>query len=338
MAAQGWCPSTHRIYAAPDGGLARVKVPGGQLDLGQLRAVARAAGAWGNGVVDLTTRANLQVRGVDPDAAPALRALLAPIGLSAPTATMEDRRNVMASPAAGLDPEEILDVRPLAAAIVAALDALPEALPLPHKVGVLLDGGGTPSLRGIATDVALGAVRMGDGTVRLAVAFGRSLDNGAVATIALDDAPALVAAAARLCATPPDGEPPSRMAALVTALGPAAVLDHLAPSADLGPVTTHVAVSGPEFGGRDGGRTAEERPWVEVRAATEPVTAATIEALADAVEASGATEVRLTPWRSIVVAEPTDIPQAEALLLTAGWTTEPATEPVTVRRTVGAVA
>lgn len=336
MAAQGWCPSTHRIYAAPDGGLARVKVPGGRLDVTQLRAVADAARTWGNGVIDLTTRANLQIRGVDPESAPALRALLAPVGLSDPSPGREDRRNVLASPTSGLDPDEVLDVRPLAWSVVAALDALPEDLPLPHKVGVLLDGGGSPSLRGIAVDVALGAVRTADRSVRLVVALGGSLDGGALATIAPDEGPALVAAVARLCATPPGGCPPSRMADLVAALGPHAVLDGLAPSASFGPVTA-CAVSGPRFeeGRRPGAR---ERPWLEVRPAAEPVTAATIGALAGAVEASGASEVRLTPWRSVVVAEPGDVARAEELLTVAGWTTEPATDPVTVRRAVGAVA
>ena len=88
MAAQGWCPSTYRLFDAPDGALARIKVPGGIVDTAQLRAVAEVARWFGNGAVEITNRANLQVRGLTHDVDDDLRRLLSPVGLSAPTAAI----------------------------------------------------------------------------------------------------------------------------------------------------------------------------------------------------------------------------------------------------------
>src|SRR5689334_18609570 len=104
MSAQGWCPSTYRLHQAPDGGLVRVRVPGGRLGVPQLRALADTAEACGDGTIELTNRANLQLRGVRAERMVELRHRLEPVGLSGPTVAIEDRRNVLASPAAGLDP------------------------------------------------------------------------------------------------------------------------------------------------------------------------------------------------------------------------------------------
>ena len=68
----------------------------------------------GNGLVDLTRRANIQLRGVKTESLGALWQELAQIGLLDESAEAESVRNVMLSPLAGIDPHEILDVRPLA--------------------------------------------------------------------------------------------------------------------------------------------------------------------------------------------------------------------------------
>ena len=71
------CPGALRLHAADDGALARIRVPGGLLTLRQAEAAATAADRLGDGRIDLTSRGNLQVRGLrDPGAGTELAALL----------------------------------------------------------------------------------------------------------------------------------------------------------------------------------------------------------------------------------------------------------------------
>ncbi len=110
------CPGGLRLHEAGDGRLARIRVPGGRLGPGRLTAVAEIA-ELGNGLVDLTSRANLQVRGLAANAARRLRVLLAPAGLL-PSPAHDRVRNVIQSPVAGRHPSSVADTD----SIVRALD------------------------------------------------------------------------------------------------------------------------------------------------------------------------------------------------------------------------
>ena len=86
---------------ALDGSICRVKLTFGNLSAGQARSVADAAQRFGNGVIEITNRANLQIRGVRPETENALIALLLDAGLGPLTDKGDDVRNVMISPIAG---------------------------------------------------------------------------------------------------------------------------------------------------------------------------------------------------------------------------------------------
>jgi precorrin-3B synthase len=104
-----------------DGLLIRVKPFGGRLTAADLRAIAGAAGTFGNGVVELTNRGNLQLRGLTADSAPHAAAALVAAGLADLDADREARRNVIAEP-------------PWNDALVAQVEALLMATPgLPPK-------------------------------------------------------------------------------------------------------------------------------------------------------------------------------------------------------------
>jgi len=63
------CPGVLRLAEAADGYLARIRLPGGLIGAGQLRALARLADELGDGRVELTSRGNVQLRGLAADVA-----------------------------------------------------------------------------------------------------------------------------------------------------------------------------------------------------------------------------------------------------------------------------
>lgn len=94
------CPGTLRLHRADDGALARIRIPGGVLTPPQAEVLGRAAERLGDGELHLTSRGNVQLRGLAEDGGPGLAELLAGAGLL-PSARHERVRNVVASPSPG---------------------------------------------------------------------------------------------------------------------------------------------------------------------------------------------------------------------------------------------
>jgi len=134
---RGWCPSLYEPMATGDGLLVRVKPPAARLTSAAARAVGDAATRFGNGVVELTRRGNLQVRGLSADGVPGFAAAMVTAGLADPDPDVERRRVVMPPPLAGDDPAVALDSLALA-------DLIERIVPadLPPKFGIAIDGGG----------------------------------------------------------------------------------------------------------------------------------------------------------------------------------------------------
>ena len=106
-ARRGWCPGLNRPMPTGDGLLARIHPPLGVLDLAQARAVAEGARRYGNGHLDLTARANLQIRGVTEATTAPLAALLDAAGLGDTRRDGGPQRLTLTSPLAGRDPFDI---------------------------------------------------------------------------------------------------------------------------------------------------------------------------------------------------------------------------------------
>lgn len=142
---RGACPSLAAPMQTGDGLLLRLTPPWDGWDPAAVVALAEAADRFGNGVLDITARGKLQLRGFTANTVPRFAAALAQAGLA------EGPPVMAVGPLAGQDGQEIADPRPLAAQIAAAL---PDLAP---KVSVLVDGGGALHLDGMDADIRLRA-------------------------------------------------------------------------------------------------------------------------------------------------------------------------------------
>ena len=154
---RGACPGLTAPMPTGDGLLARFSVtPAVSLDA--FAALCAAARAHGNGIVEVTARGNIQVRGLTAATAPAFAAAIEALAIADPT---EGR--VLASPLAGLDPSEVTDVSGLAAELRELLMRNELAARLAPKVSIVIDGGGAFGLDDVPADLRLRAVRDPDG-------------------------------------------------------------------------------------------------------------------------------------------------------------------------------
>lgn len=145
---QDACPGALQVHRAADGALARVRLPGGVITAPQLQALARAATDWGAGTLELTSRGNLQIRGVTDTAAVAEAA--AGVGLL-PSPTHERVRNIVASPLSGrVGPTT--DIRGLVTDLDEAIRADPELATLPGRFLFGIDDG-RGDISGLGPDV-----------------------------------------------------------------------------------------------------------------------------------------------------------------------------------------
>ena len=187
------CPGLLELHPAADGMLARLRLPGGRATSAQLAAIAALA-ARGNGIVELTSRANVQVRGLADDAPDELAPSLGAVGLL-PSPAHERVRNVLCSPLAGRDPRARLPADAIVSALDRGLCADAALADLPGRVlFVVEDGSG--ALRGVAHDIALAPSASGDAALLVdGVDSGlRASGAEAVARLALRAARAFLAA------------------------------------------------------------------------------------------------------------------------------------------------
>lgn len=162
------CPGVLRPWLAEDGALVRLRLVGGRITAAGLAGLSRVAREHGDGQVHLTSRANLQLRGlpaIDGALPEEVVVALESTGLL-PSRTHELVRNVMASPQSGLAGGRA-DLRPVADALDELLLAEPAAARLPGRFLFVLDDGRGDlverpcDLGLVALDDAVGQARIG---------------------------------------------------------------------------------------------------------------------------------------------------------------------------------
>src|SRR5262249_54943828 len=148
---RGLCPALSAPMQTGDGLLVRL-APAGTIALETLAGLCAAARAHGNGIVEVTARGSIQVRGLSPASAPTFAAAVTALRFGG-----ADAVSAIADPFAGLAPDEIVDAGSLAADLRRALAAAPFLDRLGPKVSVVIDGGGALHLDALAADVRLRA-------------------------------------------------------------------------------------------------------------------------------------------------------------------------------------
>ena len=221
---RGWCPSTLKPMETGDGWLVRLHPPGAQLTPAQLRRLAALAAQHGNGLIEISARGNMQLRGVTAESHPELVATLLAerlvdehegdgpqrLTLVSPLAFLprhcderSDEAIHAASRASGLDCFASLamtrsSVQPPssppgpgdlidALSLAAEIEACGRAIAgLPAKFAVVVDGGGESSLDGFAGDIRLVATAPDQVVIALAdrLWFGPVAEGDAGATVA----------------------------------------------------------------------------------------------------------------------------------------------------------
>ena len=280
---------------AKDGGICRVKLPGGLLTSAQARAVAEAARCHAGGVLELTNRSNLQIRGVREACQGALVQQLLDAGLGPRHAAADDVRNVLISPAAGRDPAAHLDTRPLAEQLLALLQDVPAFRDLSPKFALQLDGGEALAMLDHPHDIWLSAL---PGGTQLAFGLAGCPRGDALGVVAADQAVPLVEALLRLFL-----QLAGEHTRLRQLLAERSAQDFLARL----PVDFQRAPPGltsPAPEGAPLGVHAQAQPGRVMLLAGAPLgrlQAEQLQALADLADAEGSGELRLTPWQGVLL-------------------------------------
>jgi precorrin-3B synthase len=151
-----FCPGVLHAVQAKDGLLIRIRVPGGLIEANQLRTVANLSHNFSDGTIEITSRANLQLRAIRNQD---LHHIIESISLAGllPSPHHDRVRNIVTSPIAGLDGEELLDPRPLILALDRQLRAEPIFANLHPKFSFAIHGGPSRFSRDL-DDIAIEAI------------------------------------------------------------------------------------------------------------------------------------------------------------------------------------
>lgn len=329
-AIKGWCPTLLSPMPSGDGWLARVKPSAGKVSAAAARLIADAARRHGNGHIDLTSRANLQIRGLSPRSAEQFAETVVGAGLASANLSLEAIRNVIASPLGPDDPSAAFDSHALAHDVEAMLAGEPVLRALPPKFGILVDGGGVLPLTDITADIM---VRAGEGD------FAVHLDGGSLAALyarssLAETVKALALAFLRLSTKRHDL--PRRMRALVLTIGETAIL------AEAGLIGVPLPIAPPQPDGQSPigliSLRNQTRGAFGVGLPFGRIEAEALRKLADLSHHYGDGSLRTTPWRALLLSDisASDVETIADEVCALGLIADPTDPPLNIFACVGA--
>ncbi len=153
------------FYVGPnqDAFMLRLRLPGGILSSHQAKGLASVSEEYGGAYLHVTTRANLQIREIGAAHPIAVLTAIDELGLTSRGAGADNIRNLTGSPAAGIDPQELIDTRPLTRELYHHILNHRELYGLPRKFNIAVDGGGRLGVLEDTNDIGFAAVTVGPG-------------------------------------------------------------------------------------------------------------------------------------------------------------------------------
>ncbi len=155
------------VTPAQESYMMRARIPGCALNSRQFRGFAQMSRDWANGIVDITTRGNLQIREILPANTVNILNTLIDLGLTSKGSGADNVRNITATPTTGFDKDELLDVMPYAKAMHHAILNNRDLYGMPRKFNISYDSGGAISVCADTNDIAYYAVTLNEPTADL---------------------------------------------------------------------------------------------------------------------------------------------------------------------------
>lgn len=162
------------FYVAPaqNSYMCRMRLPGGMLRGWQLRGIAEIARDHAGGYVDITTRANLQLREIPADQPTEVLMGLRELDITCQGSGADNIRNCTASPLSGIDPAEWIETIPLAKRMHHYILANRDLYGLPRKFNIAFDGGGSVGSLDDTNDIGFRVARVDESHADEAIAPG----------------------------------------------------------------------------------------------------------------------------------------------------------------------
>jgi ferredoxin-nitrite reductase len=151
------------VSPAQESFMCRLRMPNGILKHWQMSGLADLAARFGSGYSHVTTRANLQIRDIEPKNAVAMVEGIQDLGLASRGSGADNIRNVTGTPTAGIDPNELIDTRPYTREWHHHILNDRGLYGLPRKFNVAFDGAGLIAVLEDTNDIGFQAVEVKDG-------------------------------------------------------------------------------------------------------------------------------------------------------------------------------
>lgn len=315
------------FYVAPaqNAFMCRLRMPNSILMSHQMRGLADLAESFAGGYADMTTRANLQLREIAAKNAAHVLMGVQDLGLTSRGSGADNIRNITGDPTAGIDPQALIDTRPLCRELHFHILNHRELYGLPRKFNIAFDGGGQVAVLEDTNDIGFTAVTVREGQAVPAGVYFRMALGGITghSTFAADTGvilrpdecvPVAVAVVRAFIDT---GDRTDRKKARMKY-----VIDRLGLDGYMAEVEKHLGYKLPHLPLdactprpprlKDGhiGVHAQVQPGLNYIGVTAPaarLTSGQMRAIAEIVERFGSGTIRLTVWQNLLIS---DIPDA----------------------------